>query len=112
MQVITMYTVTLGALFWCGGTVQADTEPWIALPVVEYLSDAARCGDLYYLSGDGWAGFYRARDAGPLQDYYVQDWPELDIAADVPQRFARFRGLSTRARVHNISAMARKVKDV
>jgi len=108
MQVITIYVAVFTATLFCGGTY-GDPEPFVALPV-DGFGTVWECNDLVYVSGDGWAMFARARDAGPLQDYYVQDWPELDIAADVPQRFARFRGLSTLARVFNISAMVREAK--
>jgi hypothetical protein len=106
MSVITAYTAVLTAVLFCGGTYGEPAEPFLALPVDGFGTEW-QCGDLVYVSGDWGAGFYRALDAGPLSDYYIADWPDLRIAADVPQRFARFRGLSARARVYNISRMVR-----
>jgi hypothetical protein len=111
VSVLTWYTAALTAALFCGSTYGGMVEPFVALPVDGY-GTVWECNDLVYLSGDGWAGFYRARDAGPLHLYYIADWPELDIAADVPQRFAPFKGLSTRARVYNITRMVREAQCV
>jgi len=88
----------------CTGTLRYDefSPPWVALPV-EMYGEWAECGDEILLTGDGWRMKARALDAGPLSDYYIADFPEFSIVADVPAPHCPFVGLSARARMINVS---------
>jgi len=109
--IVTMYVGIVGQPLYCDcdGTMRYDNSdpPWIALPVEKY-GEWAECGDEIVLYGDGWRLRARALDAGPLSDYYIADFPELAIIADIPQVHSPFKGLSSRTRMIN---MARRKKE-
>lgn len=107
MSILTWYTAALTAVLFCGGTYGGQAEPFLALPVDGFGSEW-QCGDRIRIEGNGWTLNARALDAGPLHLYYIRDWPDLRIAADIPARFALFHGLSAKARVVNLSALARR----
>lgn len=104
--IATMYIGVVGSPLYCDndGTMKYCNEglPWVALPVGKY-GEWAECGDEIVLHGDDWSIQARALDAGPLSDYYIEDFPELAIIADVPEIHSPFRGLSSRARMINVT---------
>lgn len=86
-----------------------SAEPWIAIPV-ELYAQGWQCGDVVIVtfSNTGEQIRFKAYDAGPLSDYYIEDYPDLPIIADVPEYYWPFPGdISTRATVFNASLAAR-----
>jgi len=104
--IATMYIGVVGSPLYCdnNGTVKYCNEglPWVALPVDKY-GEWAECGGEIVLYGDGWSILAQALDAGPLSEYYIEDFPELMIIADVPRIHSPFKGLSSKARMINVT---------
>lgn len=61
---------------------------WVALDVSLYESGVVKCGDqlTIWYGGSEFVDVV-ALDAGTFEGYYVADWPELPIIADVPEYF-------------------------
>jgi len=109
--VVTVYaTVFIGQPLFCdtgqGLVFSEDTEPWVALDVDLY-GDWAHCGDKILIRGDGWELEALALDAGPLHEYWIEDWPDLPIIADVPMHLAPFPGLSAQVTMTNLDRQPR-----
>jgi hypothetical protein len=87
---------------------------WIALDAAYYESGRARCGDQVLVTGavdgSGWAVIVQALDAGPLSAYYIEQWPDKPIVADLPAHLAPFSGLSAPARLINLSELRRQMQ--
>ena len=109
---------------WHGQPLYCDTRdndlvynvemvPWVAIPV-EMYKEGWECGDIVYLSFDDIEQMfqYRAYDAGPLSDFYIQSYPELDIIADVPIYHWPFSDgrISAHASMFNHSLFARRAE--
>lgn len=121
LLVVTVYAGPyVGQPLYCDqgqGLAYDDAAPaWVALPVSEH-GISWQCGDLVYLSGvdakgQPWSLMARALDAGPLARYCVEmEEGCAPIAADIPQPWAPFDGLSARVFVFvNFSAAARAVQ--
>ena len=93
-----LYCDTNGSLFY-----SSETEPWIALDVLLYENDWAKCGDEILVITPGGRRVYRAYDAGPLYKYYLEDHPGLPIIGDIPAFLAPFEGLSSTAMLINLT---------
>ena len=98
---ITWYVAAIGTPLFCGG-VYDPSAAWLALPVEEYLSGRARCGDLYAVWVDGDLAFLPALDAGGFGDHCVLRADGChDIPADLPQHLFRWCWRSRRGYVIN-----------
>lgn len=95
----------------CDGSLiySVDTTPWLALDEGLY-GEFASCGDEIVVWAGGEMMTLLALDAGPLFDYYVEDWPELPIVADIPMHLSKFEGLSSRATVVNKTRAKRRLE--
>jgi hypothetical protein len=65
-----------------------DTTPWAAFDVTWYEEGRIACGDhVILVFADGAVLEVIALDAGRFYsgNYWVQDWPELPIVADLPE---------------------------
>ena len=109
LSVVTMYIGIVNAPLYCGGTYDLG-DAWLALPVEEYLSGRARCGDEFAVYTEGELMILPARDAGLFGDHCVMqtDGSCADIVADLPRHIFQWRGTSHTARVFNLSALKRK----
>ena len=69
--------------------------PWIAVDVDKYLSGEIGCYTPVQVEfEDGTVRVLYALDAGPLGDYYIEDYPDLPILVDVPEWFWVGEGMS------------------
>jgi hypothetical protein len=96
LSLITMYAGPIGAPLYCSTpdsplAFSPSTQPWIAIPVEQFKSEQAVCGDLYYLriyllDGSTRSLMARAYDAGPFSRFCVvqSDGSCPSIAADIP----------------------------
>ena len=85
----------------------AQTPPWVALPVEEH-GVTWECGDLIYISTPSGSLLARAWDAGPFGGLCVMDEDKCTgISADVPMFLSPFVGASSQARVVNVTAACR-----
>lgn len=85
----TVYTMT--GLVYCGGECYPP-QNWVALDVKLY-DGWAKCEDeiwLYFPDGGKLESV--ARDAGPLHKYYIADYPEKRLLADVPAHLWPYTG--------------------
>lgn len=108
LAVATFYTMAFaGQPLYCdrgnGLVYSTDTAPWVALSVDLYESGLARCGDEILITGDGWTTTWLALDAGPLNRYYIEDFPHLPILVDIPQHLVQFQGMSAKVTVRNLT---------
>jgi len=110
--VLTIYLAAPGAALYCDCNddliVGKVSVAWIALPVELYDDGGWECGDLLYVHGE-WGGFLaRALDAGPLSQYYVEQWgAHTPIVGDIPAHLAPFEGLSALGSIINLSLLER-----
>ena len=82
-----------------------ETVPWIAVPV-EFYSKGWQKGDLVIVTflELGVRRRFRALDAGPLSDYYIEDYAALPLVADIPEYYWPFSDrLSTAITLYNAS---------
>jgi hypothetical protein len=96
--VVTMYLLHSSLLF-CGEVVTPDTVPWVAMPVETYGVEW-QCGDRIAIYDGVQVRVFTALDAGPFGRFCVRQ-PSGEcypIAADVPEPWAWFPGLSTTAK--------------
>ena len=105
---VTMYLLHTSVLF-CDVVVDADTPPWIAMPVSQH-GITWQCGDRIAVNDGDVTRYFTALDAGPFGAHCVlQPGGDcLPIAADVPEPWAWFDGLSTVGRVWNVSKLQRE----
>lgn len=101
--VVTMYLLHSSLLF-CGEVVTPDTEPWLAMPYQDY-GVTWECGDRIGVFDGEKVRVFTALDAGPFGRFCVEQPTGtcLPIAADIPEPWAWFPGLSTTGRVWNVS---------
>ena len=88
----------------------AETSPWIALPVEHYQDGSAQCGDLFYIRfPNGSTLMARAYDAGPFASYCVRQAGGScpSIGVDVPEHLWPVDGLSAWVELYNVSAASR-----
>lgn len=116
--IITMYSQAehIGQPLYCDrgqGRIYdpATVAPWIALPVTEYQSGRARCGDLVELRIGTSVIRAQALDAGPLHRYHIASHPNQPIIADVPQHLWPASGISHPGNLINLSALERHYQD-
>lgn len=66
-----------------------EVGPWVALDVGLYQSGRVKCGEelVLWLEGGG-SMRVKALDAGRFGGYWVADWPDLPIIADLPEYFS------------------------
>ena len=110
--VLTMYAGEfVGQPLYCdrgNGMVYADRLAFIALPVSEFESGRAVCGDDVRVTIAGRSFWAQALDAGPLEKYYIEQFGDLAIVADVPRRlWAWAPAISALGSVFNESAFNR-----
>ena len=97
---ITMYTGTIGAPLFCGGTYD-PAQSWVAW---DFAVNGGQCDDIIRITTlDGTVYEEPARDSGKFGHHCVR---QLDgtcprIAVDVPQHLAWFPGLSTLPRTES-----------
>lgn len=103
---VTMYTGTISAPLYCGGTYN-PAQSWVAY---DFAVNGGQCGDIIRITTlDGTVYEYPARDSGKFGHHCVmqQDGTCPRIALDVPGHIKWFPGLSTLTRVVNLSERAR-----
>ena len=110
--VLTMYAgAFVGQPLYCDdgtGMVYADRLAFIALPVSEFESGRAECGDNVRVTINDQSFWAQALDAGPLEKYYIEQFGDLAIVADVPRRlWAWAPAISALGSVFNESAFNR-----
>jgi hypothetical protein len=94
------------------GMIYASDLPFIALPVTEFESGRARCGDQVRVTINGQAFYAQALDAGPLENYRVEQFGDLPIVADIPAHLWQFApDISGVGSVFNESAFNRACTD-
>lgn len=77
-----------GQPLYCGGFYQVGTPPWAAVdPGV--FQEGWECGDeLLVRYEDGTDLILRLSDAGPLSNFYIEDFgPDTPIVLDIPKPF-------------------------
>jgi len=114
--VLTMYAGEfVGQPLYCDdgvGMVYADRLAFIALPVSEFQSGRAQCGDNVHVTIEGQSFWAQALDAGPLEKYYVEQFGDLPIVADVPRHMWSWApDISGTGQVFNESAFNRACGD-
>ena len=67
------------------GLTYRDDIAFIALPVLEFGSGRAQCGDWVRVTVNGDSFWAQALDAGPLELYHVEQFGRLPIVGDVPR---------------------------
>lgn len=67
------------------GLVYDDSRPFVALPVMQYESGLAQCGDWVLVTTGDYVFWAQALDAGPLEKYRVTQFGDWPIIADVPE---------------------------
>jgi len=94
------------------GMIYAADLDFIALPVSEYESGRAVCGDLVRVVVNGRSFYAQALDAGPLEKYRVEQFGDLPIVGDVPEHLWEFApDISGVGSVFNESAFNRACDD-
>lgn len=94
------------------GMIYAADLDFIALPVSEFESGRAECGDQVRVVVNGQAFYARSLDAGPLENYHVEQFGDLPIVADVPAHLWQFApDISGAGSVFNESAFNRACGD-
>lgn len=110
--VITTYAGKyVGQPLYCdrgNGMIYADDLAFIALPVSEFESGRAVCGDQVRVTINGSSFYAQALDAGPLEKYHVEQFGDLPIVGDVPSHlWAHAPDISGTGQVFNESAFNR-----
>ena len=83
--------------------------PWCAINVQAYLSGGVLPGDkiiVKFVDSDKFL-FLEAWDAGPFDDYLIEDFPNLPILVDIPQHLWPLHSLSAEIEMINLSKMER-----
>jgi len=94
------------------GMIYADNLAFIALPVGEFESGRAVCGDQVRVTVNGQPFYAQALDAGPLEKYRVTQFGDVPIVADVPKHLWQFApDISGVGSVFNESAFNRAADD-
>jgi hypothetical protein len=94
------------------GLIYAADLAFIALPVSEFESGRAECGDWVRVVVNGRPFYAQALDAGPLEKYRVEQFGNLPIIADVPAHLWQFApDISGVGSVFNESAFNRLCAD-
>jgi len=114
--VLTMYAGEfVGQPLYCDdgtGTIYDDTLAFVALPVSEFESGRAECGDQVRVTVNGQPFYALALDAGPLEKYRVTQFGDVPIVADVPQHmWEHSPDISGVGQVFNESAFNRLADD-
>jgi len=114
--VLTMYAGEfVGQPLYCDdgtGTIYDDTLAFVALPVSEFESGRAECGDQVRVTVNGQPFYAQALDAGPLEKYRVTQFGDVPIVADVPKHLWQFApDISGTGSVFNESAFNRMAGD-
>ena len=110
--VITTYAGKyIGQPLYCdrgNGMVYDDSRAFIALPVSEFESGRAVCGDNVRVTINDQSFWAKALDAGPLEKYRVTQFGNLPIVCDVPRHmWAWAPAISAKGSVFNESAFNR-----
>ena len=100
----------VGEDLYCGGVYDETARPWVAVDVALYESGAVRCGDLMAITfEDGQVLNMYALDAGPFGKYWIEDWPNLPIMADLPKHLWPIHpARSAKVSISNITANLRQ----
>lgn len=106
--IATYYTGPVGAPLYCdngsGYVYDSDAPPWVSLSEHLYESSWANCGDtVKILFEDGTSLVAIAMDAGPLQDYHLEESPELPLLVDVPEHLWPRETMSAQVKVLNLT---------
>ena len=105
----------IGQPLYCdrgNGMVYADRLAFIALPVGEFESGRAVCGDQVRVTVNGQPFYALALDAGPLEKYRVTQFGDVPIVGDVPRHlWAHAPDISGTGSVFNESAFNRTCGD-
>lgn len=84
--------------------------PWCAVNVAAYLSGAVQPGDklvIEFIDHDEML-FLEAWDAGPFDEFYIEDFQDQPILVDVPEHLWPLQQMSARIRVINVSRLQRE----
>lgn len=84
--------------------------PWCAVNVQAYLSGDVLPGDRIIVNFPEYNRFLflEVWDAGPFDDYYIEDYPDLPFLVDIPQHLWPLPTLSAEVEVTNLSAIERR----
>ena len=94
------------------GLVYDDSRPFVALPITQYQSGAAVCGDWVRVTVGEHVFYAQALDAGPLEKYHVEQFGDMPIVADVPKHLWPYkRYISAQGMVFNEGAFNRMCRD-
>lgn len=94
------------------GMIYADNLDFIALPVGEFESGRAECGDWVRVTIQGQSFWAQALDAGPLEKYRVEQFGTLPIVGDVPSHLWDWKpAISATGSIFNESAFNRAASD-
>lgn len=94
------------------GMIYEDSLDFIALPVGEFKSGRAKCGDWVRVTIQGRAFYAQALDAGPLEKYRVEQFGDMPIVGDVPRRLWDWAPwISAQGMIFNESAFNRLSSD-
>lgn len=94
------------------GMIYADDLAFIALPVSEFESGRAECGDDVRVTINGQSFWAQALDAGPLEKYRVAQFGDVPIVGDVPTHLWSWApAISAKGSVFNESAFNRAAGD-
>lgn len=109
--IATYYNSSVGSPLYCddgtGHLYDPDAPPWVALSEELYKIGWAKCGDkIKVVLDDGTSFTALAMDAGPLQDYFLEESPELPLLVDVPQHLWPRKTMSSLATVVNLTTVA------
>jgi hypothetical protein len=111
---ITMYLIAnhQGDPLFCdrgqGLTYNIDSDPWVALPLPGYGKEWF-CGDEVTIWSDGEMRTFLALDSWLHGSCIKTEEGCIPIGADVPEPFAWWRGLSTRAIIVNRDEAKRRL---
>ena len=91
------------------GLTYRDDIAFIALPVTEYTSGRAQCGDVVRVTVNGSTFWAYALDSGPLEDYWIEQWgKDARIVGDIPAHlWEHAPDISATGSVFNMSAFNR-----
>jgi len=94
------------------GLTYRDDISFVALPVTEYESGRAECGDTLRGTVNGTPFWALALDAGPLEKYHVKQFGSRPIVGDVPVHlWEHSHDISGLGSVFNMSAFNRACGD-
>lgn len=115
--IATYYTGPVGAPLYCddgsGCVYDLDTPAWVALSEHLYESGWANCGDrIKVLFEDGRFLVATAMDAGPLQNYHLEQSPELPLLVDIPEHLWSRGTRSAEVKIINLTPIRERFEEL